>query len=89
MRAFDERVDLCEAMLREWLDAHGETVTPDDCVCERIAAALCGSHDRTYLAQRVRDGLSVPRYRTTGTRRFFRIRDIAIWLELGYDDCGL
>ncbi|MEX3842610.1 hypothetical protein [Paraburkholderia sp. BR10882] len=59
-------------------------MTPDDCVPERVACQLCGSQDRTYLAQRVRDLASVPRYRTTGTRRFYRVRDIAVWLEVGF-----
>jgi hypothetical protein len=82
----DKRADACEAMLRRWCADHGVRVLPDDSICEREACLLCGFTDRSALAQRIREGLPVPRFRTTGTRRFFRLHDIAVWLELGYDE---
>ncbi|WP_211703804.1 hypothetical protein [Paraburkholderia aspalathi] len=85
MPTFDDRVETCEQVLLDWCEANGVRILPDIAVCENKAGKLCG-HNGNWLVQRIREGRSVPRYRTTGTRRFYRIRDIAIWLELGYPD---
>ncbi|MGF6728013.1 hypothetical protein OKW50_000094 [Paraburkholderia youngii] len=85
---FDARVEATATRIRAWCLDAGVRIFPDDTVSEKDACTLCGFTDRSALARRLREGLSIPRHRTTGARRLYRLQDIARWLEIGFDDCG-
>ncbi|WP_028208217.1 hypothetical protein [Paraburkholderia nodosa] len=85
MTDLDARVDVTAALLRRWLIENGFPTLPDDSVSEPVASLLCGYKSRGALARRIDEGLSVPRYRTVGRRRYYALRDIAAWLEGGYE----
>ncbi|MEX3811736.1 hypothetical protein AB3X96_15970 [Paraburkholderia sp. BR13439] len=89
MEPFDERCAQTALVLRRWCAENNVRIFPDGSVSEKDACSLCGFADRSALARRLREGLSMPRHRTTGARRFYRIEDVSRWLEVGYDDCGL
>lgn len=86
MKPFDERCAQTALVLRGWLAEHDIALRPDDTVSDKVASRLCGFRSAGALAARIREGLSVPRHRSDGVHRLYRVADIAAWIECGYAD---
>lgn len=88
MTDLEARIDEIERRLRAWCKDREIRIAPDGSVSERDASGLCGYADRSRFAQRVAEGLSVPRHRAVPGRKIHRrylVRDCAVWLAGQYD----
>ncbi len=73
-------------MIRAWCVEHHVRTAADDAVCERDAARALRYADGSALRRHLMEGKPMPRYRTLNGRRWYRIEDLAAFLEGGFRD---